>query len=115
MPPILIPAHNASEWTGPTGTNTWLLIGGQPALIDAGVGAVEHVDAVARALGGEPLVRLLITHGHPDHAGGIPALRARWPRLEVVRSGTRVRAGDVDLQIVPTPGHAPDHVCYFDE
>jgi glyoxylase-like metal-dependent hydrolase (beta-lactamase superfamily II) len=120
--PILILAGNASEWTGPTGNNTWLLGGREPALVDAGVGRPEHVEAVARALDGAPLARILVTHGHPDHVGGIPALRERWPDVEVcpptggpAASGTRVRAGDGDLLVIPTPGHSPDHVCYFDE
>ena len=45
--PLLVPAGNASAWTGPTGNNTWLLPGRVPALIDAGVGSPDHVDALA--------------------------------------------------------------------
>ncbi|HYT74322.1 MAG TPA: MBL fold metallo-hydrolase [Vicinamibacterales bacterium] len=115
--PLLIPAGNASEWTGPTGNNTWLLRGREPALIDAGTGRPRHIDAVARALADAPLVRVLMTHAHPDHAAGLPALRARWPDLVVIppaTEGDRVAAGDGYLEIVPTPGHAPDHVCFFD-
>ena len=115
MPPILIPAENPSEWTGPTGNNTWLINGREPALIDAGTGQPEHVEAVAAALGGAPLVRVLITHWHPDHVKGLPALRERWPGLTVVdAAGDAVPAGDGVLEIVPTPGHSPDHLCFFE-
>src|SRR5262245_35566976 len=115
MSPILIPAGNASEWTGPTGNNTWLIAGSEPALIDAGVGNPEHVEAVARALHGAPLERVLITHWHPDHVTGLPALRERWPRVKTVDvMGEPVPAGDGVLEIVPTPGHSPDHLCFFD-
>jgi glyoxylase-like metal-dependent hydrolase (beta-lactamase superfamily II) len=117
----LIPARNASEWTGPTGNNTWLVRGRQPALVDAGIGDPGHVEEIARALNGAPLVRVLITHGHPDHVSGIPALRARWPALVVVQGplagpaqSVDVPAGDGVLEIVATPGHAPDHLCFFD-
>jgi glyoxylase-like metal-dependent hydrolase (beta-lactamase superfamily II) len=106
--PLLIPAGNPSEWTGPTGNNTWLLLGSEAALVDAGVGKPEHVEAVARALDGAPLARVLVTHGHRDHVDGLPALRERWPDLVVVPPGT------TSLEIVPTPGHAPDHVCFLD-
>jgi len=115
MTPILIPAGNPSEWTGPTGNNTWLLRGRESALVDAGVGHPDHVNAVARALDSAPLVRVLITHWHPDHVKGLPALRDKWSGLVVVdAAGEPVPAGDGRLEIIPTPGHAPDHLCFYD-
>jgi glyoxylase-like metal-dependent hydrolase (beta-lactamase superfamily II) len=115
MQPILIPAGNPSEWTGPTGNNTWLLLGREPALVDAGVGDPAHLDALTAALDGAALARVLITHWHPDHVKGLPALRDRWPGLQVVdAAGDAVPAGDGTIEIVPTPGHAPDHLCFFD-
>lgn len=115
MAPLLIPAGNPSEWTGPTGNNTWLIRGSEPALIDAGVGHPEHVEAVEKALDGVPLARVLITHWHPDHVKGLPALQERWKGVKVIDGpGEPVPAGDGVLEIVPTPGHAPDHVCFFD-
>jgi glyoxylase-like metal-dependent hydrolase (beta-lactamase superfamily II) len=122
-------AHNPGPLTG-AGNNTWLLDGRAPVLIDAGVGAAEHVDAVARQLAGRDLVRVLVTHGHADHASGVPALRARWPRLEPwchssrasgrdalgwrpLKHGQTLPAGDDELEVLHTPGHAPDHVCFF--
>jgi glyoxylase-like metal-dependent hydrolase (beta-lactamase superfamily II) len=115
MQSLLIPAGNPSEWTGPTGNNTWLFLGAEPALIDAGTGLAAHVDAVAGALDGAALKRVLITHWHPDHVSGLPALQDRWKRLVVVESGKGpVPAGDGELEIVPTPGHSPDHLCFFD-
>jgi glyoxylase-like metal-dependent hydrolase (beta-lactamase superfamily II) len=115
MAPILIPAGNPSEWTGPSGNNTWLVPGREPALVDAGVGHAQHVEAVADALNGAPLARVLITHWHPDHVKGLPALRDRWKGLVVVdAAGDDVPAGDGHLEIIPTPGHSPDHLCFFD-
>jgi glyoxylase-like metal-dependent hydrolase (beta-lactamase superfamily II) len=115
MDPILIPAGNPSEWTGPTGNNTWLLPGREPALVDAGTGTEAHLAALERALAGAALVRVFITHWHPDHVKGLPALRDRWPTLDVVESAREpVPAGDGMLEIMPTPGHSPDHLCFFD-
>ena len=115
MTPILIPAGNPSEWTGPTGNNTWLLNGREPALVDAGTGEASHLEALERALDGAPLIRVLVTHWHPDHVKGLPALKDRWPRLIVIESaGGPVPAGDGVLEILPTPGHSPDHLCFFD-
>lgn len=118
---ILIPAGNASAWTGPTGNNTYLLLGKTPTLIDAGVGNPEHLDAIAHALQGAPLVQVLITHGHADHVGGIPALRARWPHVDVRQCGAgerplvadeEIAAGDAACRVIYTPGHSPDHCCF---
>lgn len=128
MRAVLIPAHNPGPMTG-EGNNTWLIDGAEPTLIDAGVGEVAHVDAVARVLGGRSLARVIVTHGHADHASGVPALRARWPDLDACKwpheadegpwrrldDGARLPAGDGDLVVLHTPGHAPDHVCLFDE
>jgi glyoxylase-like metal-dependent hydrolase (beta-lactamase superfamily II) len=121
MQPILIPAGNASAWTGPTGNNTYLLSGRVPTLIDAGVGNPAHLDAVARELGGRDLALVLITHGHVDHVSGVPALTERWPGVRVRQFGTGaapladrepVEAGDSILTTYHTPGHARDHCCF---
>ncbi len=121
MTPILLPAGNASSWTGPTGNNTWLLSGETPTLIDAGVGNADHIEAIDRALQGAPLASVLITHGHPDHASGAPALAARWPAVRIRRFGSardplidneQIAAGNSWLTVMHTPGHAPDHCCF---
>jgi len=123
--PFLFLAGNPGTWTGP-GNNTYLLDGDAPTLIDAGVGNSEHVNAIVEHLAGRALTRVLVTHGHPDHASGVPALRERWPSLEAhkwlnapeagwlpLRDGDHVRAGDTWLTVVHTPGHAADHVCFW--
>jgi glyoxylase-like metal-dependent hydrolase (beta-lactamase superfamily II) len=124
--PVLLHAGNTGSLTGP-GNNTWLLDGAQPALIDAGIGAARHVSAIARALRARSLVRVLVTHGHPDHASGVPALRMTWPSIEAckyplrgesgwraLKDGEAIRAGDRMLTVMHTPGHAQDHVCFWD-
>ena len=119
---MLIPAGNPSLWTGATGNNTYLLTGAVRALVDAGTGQPEHVAAVARAIHPAPLDVLLLTHGHRDHASGVPALTRRFPLLRVrnhgedaCSDGERIAAGDTVLVAIHTPGHAPDHCCFFDE
>ena len=124
MSPILIPAGNPGAMTG-GGNNTWLLAGAEPTLVDAGVGTSSHVEAIASALNGRDLSRAIVTHGHLDHAGGAPALKERWPGVELAKflpedaawralaDGDRIRAGDSVLTVIHTPGHALDHVCFW--
>src|SRR5688572_30143182 len=117
---LSIPAGNPSPWTGPEGNNTYLLPGAVPTLVDAGVGEPAHIAAVADALGGVALAQLPITHSHPDHVRGVPALAARWPQVvvrnlapDVCRDGESIRAGDTSLIALHTPGHAADHFCFL--
>src|SRR3954463_16290465 len=101
MDPILIPAGNPSEWTGPTGNNTWLLPGREPALVDAGTGTEAHLGALEHALAGAALVRVFITHWHPAPGRGRPALRDRWPARDGGGSAREpVPAGDGMLEIM---------------
>jgi glyoxylase-like metal-dependent hydrolase (beta-lactamase superfamily II) len=124
--PLRLSADNPGPYTG-EGNNTWLLDGAEPTLIDAGTGMPSHLEAVAGALDGRALARVLVTHGHSDHAAGVPALRQRWPGVEVYKlrldgedgwlplaDGQVVRAGDRQLVVVYTPGHAVDHVSFWD-
>lgn len=118
---IVIPAGNPSQWTGPTGNNTYLFTGRTPLLIDAGVGNSAHLSAIEEALQGLDLEVILLTHSHSDHASGVPALIGRWPRVVVrpnsqpLAEGDTIRAGDGTLVALHTPGHAPDHFCFLDK
>jgi glyoxylase-like metal-dependent hydrolase (beta-lactamase superfamily II) len=125
--PLLVPAQNPGPLTG-AGNNTWFVDGAEPTLVDAGVGVPAHLDAIAGHLGGRPLARVIVTHGHADHAAGVPALVARWPGLaawkwpragelgwHALGDGQAIVAGSHRLTVIHTPGHAPDHVCLFDE
>jgi len=129
MTPQLIRAGNPGAYTG-KGNNTYLL---GTVLIDAGVGDAAHVDAIAAALDRETLSHVVVTHGHADHASGVPALRERWPGVRVskhypdaavadgwsaLNDGDRVEIGARPvrvLRVLVTPGHAADHVCLFDD
>jgi glyoxylase-like metal-dependent hydrolase (beta-lactamase superfamily II) len=89
------------------GTNTFVVGGEQAAdgaayVIDPGPADEGHIDAVreeAERRGG--IEGVLLTHSHGDHAEGIEMLGAS------VLAGERIGP----FLTVPTPGHAPDHVC----
>jgi glyoxylase-like metal-dependent hydrolase (beta-lactamase superfamily II) len=115
------------------GNWTWLIQGRLPTLIDAGVGDARHVDAIATALGDSELFQVLVTHGHTDHASGVTAIAKRFPHVTFHKMPWPVRdeiypvawhpladndvlsAGDTSLLALHTPGHSPDHICFFHE
>ena len=136
MPSLLNPvglhAFNPGPITG-DGNWTWLLRGRVTTLIDAGTGMPRYLDSLESALGGTPLTQVLVTHGHPDHASGAPSIAARlpevrfakmpWPARDArwpvewkpIADGDRIPAGDTTLVAIHTPGHAPDHLAFWDE
>jgi hydroxyacylglutathione hydrolase len=130
-PLTIIPVHaaNPGAMTG-AGNWTYLLAGRVPVLIDAGVGKAAHLDAIAEHLPDGP-ADVIVTHAHSDHASGAEALSERWPRTRFwklpwpardakfrvswnrLSDGNLIAAGDGELEVVHTPGHAPDHVCLW--
>ena len=121
---------NPGMMTGP-GTNTYLVGRRDPILIDTGVGEPGYVPLLEGYLaerGWPRPARVIVTHRHRDHLGGVAQLRARFPGLAVakmihrdtelpdpiddLRDGQTVKGDGVTLVPVYTPGHASDHLCY---
>lgn len=125
-----VSARNPGPMTG-AGNWTYVLPGPQPLLIDAGVGHAEHIDDLAHLLPDGP-ARVVVTHAHSDHCAGAPALAARWPSAEFrkmpwperdpvlprpwqrLAEGDRITTGEVTLEVLHTPGHAPDHLALWE-
>ena len=79
------------------GTNTYLIgTGRRRLLIDTGEGAGRYARVLKRAmaeLGVEAIERVLITHGHFDHVGGIPTVLRISPGASVHRGNSDDRLG----------------------
>jgi glyoxylase-like metal-dependent hydrolase (beta-lactamase superfamily II) len=88
------------------GTNTYVVAAdGAAFVIDPGPRDAGHVAAVsAAAARHRTLAGVVLTHSHLDHSAAVPLLEA--PLLEVQGA---IRAGP--FEVIPTPGHAADHVC----
>lgn len=106
------------------GTNTYLLRGdvhGAAVVVDPGPGIPAHVAAIAAA---GPVELILITHHHLDHTEAARALReatgapVRAPSAadcldgEVFVGGERIEAAGLQIDVLATPGHTADSVCF---
>ncbi|MDR7522816.1 MAG: MBL fold metallo-hydrolase [Armatimonadota bacterium] len=112
-----VTAPNPSPMTGP-GTNTYLVGTGEVTVIDPGPDDPRHIEAIMAALGRERVSRILLTHSHPDHAPGAAHL-ARATGASVLaypltlHDGEVLVRGSATVEVIHTPGHASDHVCFF--
>ncbi|MBN2112495.1 MAG: MBL fold metallo-hydrolase [Acidimicrobiia bacterium] len=123
------------------GTNTYLVGHDPVVVIDPGPALKEHQEALRKALGHETVTHIVVTHRHLDHCGGALALAhetgarlaaatpgssgislpGHHPEEEtdrefapdlVLSRGDRIPGPDWTLEVVPTPGHTSDHLCF---
>jgi len=127
-----VTAPNAGMMTGP-GTNSYLLGRDAIAVIDPGPRIDTHIERIIAEARG-PIRWILTTHTHPDHSPGAGPLAAEtgaevigMPAPEgqhqdrnfapdrVLLDGEVFATDEFSLQIIHTPGHASNHVCYLQQ
>jgi glyoxylase-like metal-dependent hydrolase (beta-lactamase superfamily II) len=112
------------------GTRTFIIGEAKPVVIAPGPADTDHLETLLAALGGVPPIAILLTHLHPDHAAGAPALATATGAPILVGAGamdtnllSNVRAEVLSrplslptdigvLQSVASPGHVPEHLCF---
>lgn len=123
------------------GTGTYILGSGKVAVVDPGPLDDSHLEALKRAVDGEEVTHILITHTHIDHSPLAAPFKA-WcgaptygygphgsgkieQGVEVEEGGDRdfvpdvvIRDGDVvegdgwTVEALHTPGHTSNHLCF---
>nr|WP_222934314.1 MBL fold metallo-hydrolase [Caulobacter sp. 17J80-11] len=132
-------AENPGPFTF-TGTGTYIVGHGEVAVIDPGPALDAHLQALLKAVEGERVTHVFVTHTHLDHsplarpfarATGAKIYAARppgesahaGPQLEegddeafrpdvVLTGGERFCGPDWTIEAVPTPGHASNHMAF---
>ena len=105
----------------------WLLHDDRQAIV-VDPGDAAPVAAALDALG-LALAAILVTHHHPDHVGGVAALRPRllasagqvWgPARETIpqpcrplNGGDSVELMGLRFQVIDVPGHTAGHIAYY--
>ena len=91
------------------GTNTYVVEG---TVVDPGSDHERHLEAILAAAG--PVERIVLTHRHPDHAAGAGRL-SELSGASVLAFGAGLSDWDRvgELVAIHTPGHAPDHLCFW--
>lgn len=105
----------------------WNRLADVNTLVDVGVNGsiIDQIEMINTGVGKRPVEQVILTHGHFDHAGGLPAVKARYnPRIfahnsanggsEKLKDGQVLKAGDRELEVIYVPVHSQDSICLYD-
>ena len=112
---------------GPYETNAYLVVclkTKESLVVDAPANAPD----IIKSLSGTQPRYILLTHDHYDHTGAIVPLRARLkvplaahpldatqlkkPPEITLKDGDSLKLGNLEIQVLHTPGHTPGSLCY---
>lgn len=132
-------ANNPGPFTF-RGTGVYIIGHGEVAVIDPGPDDPNHIEALVRALDGERVTHIFVTHGHADHSPAAHPLAERTGatiyasalpvrateadvRMEAgddvsfrpdvgVKDGDRFAGAGWSIEALATPGHTSNHTAY---
>ncbi len=132
---LLLPGYELSS-------NIYAITGDGLTIVDAGNDYTAFVDLFKLRNSPEAIRKIILTHGHRDHAMGVFELLRSYPevvknggmelilheagpdelkrtarklgsRITEVRGGETLRIGDRDWEVIHTPGHTIDGICIY--
>jgi glyoxylase-like metal-dependent hydrolase (beta-lactamase superfamily II) len=107
---------------------SWSTLQDVNTLVDIGTDSsiAKEIETIYTGIGKKPVDKIIITHEHFDHAGGIGEFKLIYNAKvyafkkfegvdEVLKDGQVVRVGDRDFEVIHTPGHSSDSICLYCE
>ncbi|MBL4720078.1 MAG: MBL fold metallo-hydrolase [Alphaproteobacteria bacterium] len=122
------------------GTGTYIIGRGNVAIIDPGPLDDAHIEATLKAVEGETVTHILVTHTHRDHSPAAAPMKERTgaptygygphggdrggPKVEeggdfafvpdhVIKDGGVIQGDGWTFEAVHTPGHTSNHLCFW--
>jgi glyoxylase-like metal-dependent hydrolase (beta-lactamase superfamily II) len=107
---------------------TWSKIDDINTLIDVGTDGyiINHLEKIYTGVGKRKIDKVFLTHNHFDHVGGLgeikqkynPSVFAHTPANYVdklLKDGELIMFGDRYFEVIFTPAHSSDSVCFYCE
>lgn len=123
--------RNPGPMTG-SGTNSYLIGKERLSLLDPGPKDERQLQSFLEAIGDATLENILITHTHADHSpGALPLQEATGAKLVGLKApevaghdrtfapdkhwqdGEIIDCGEYSVQLIATPGHVSNHLCFL--
>ena len=124
---------NLTKNSGVYTSNVFLVLGGFNAiedvntLVDVGrdPSVIERIEEASTGVGKHRVEQVVLTHSHYDHASLLPQIRKRYhPEVcaystslegvdRLLRDGEILKIGDAAFEVIHTPGHSNDSVCFY--
>lgn len=105
---------------------SWNRIEDLNALIDVGVDGsiIDEIEETATGVGKVPVERVILTHNHFDHSGGLQQIIrkynpevlafANYPGVNrLLQDGEMLKIGDRNFEVIHIPGHSDDSICLY--
>jgi glyoxylase-like metal-dependent hydrolase (beta-lactamase superfamily II) len=97
------------------------------SLVDTGGtdgGILDEIGKIYTGVGKKPVERVILTHEHFDHSGGLTAVKQKYdPEVyafmdidgtnKLLRDGQVIKLGDRDFEVMHTQGHSQNSICLY--
>jgi glyoxylase-like metal-dependent hydrolase (beta-lactamase superfamily II) len=94
-------------------------------LVDVGIDGfiINEIEQISTGCGKKPVEQVVLTHSHFDHASGLAAIVNKYrPKVyaftkidgvdAVIGDGDMLKMGDRYFDVLHTPGHSNDSICF---